>query len=122
MNKQLFRDRVLISWSFACLSFFISLGILTPPAANWFMAGVTTVFGAIPILIFCVLGAALLIRLEIIDKTVIYLVGGAVGAVLGVAGYFIANYVAYFDSLPLAFVISGAVAGFVVAASITANK
>jgi len=111
-----------LPWALSCTIFFVALGILIPPAANWLMAGIVTMFSAMQILIFCLIGDYVLRNFSDSDIRIIYSAGSTLGITFGYMGYFVANSIAHFQSSVIAFLAAGFVAGVSVSAKIAANK
>ena len=110
-------------WIAACIAFFLALVVLIPPSGNWLISGIATLLGALPILVFCIIGTSILKRVKRKKPHVILSIGFFLGLVFGILGYAVANLVAYFEGLIAAFFIAGITAGVLAAIfRVTANK
>jgi len=115
-------EDLLFPCALSCTTFFIALGILIPPTANWVMAAIVTAFSSAPILIFCVLGDYVLRKIGDLHSWKIYSAGLCLGIAFGYIGYILANLIAYFQSTEIAFLAAGVVASISVSFKITANR
>ena len=81
------------TWLLTCLVFFITFGLFTKGVGNWFFSGVAAIFGALPILLFCLLGANLLRKIRTKNKLILIVLGTSLGLVFGFIGFYFANTV-----------------------------
>ena len=111
---------VVIPWFVTCIVFFISLALVTPGVGNWLLAGIVALFSSALIFVFCLIGTAILIRL---NGRYVSIIGGlTLGMAFGYGGYLFANLIAYFQGTIVSFLATGAIAGILMSIKVTANN
>ena len=99
---------------------FLLLGIITPPAANWLMAGIIACVAYPIIYLFCLTSFIIIHKIGIRHKVLYKSSCLLLGAIFSSIGYFLANQMLYFTNLYWVFLCSGLTSAAVMA--MTVNK
>lgn len=112
----------LIPSAVSALVLFASLVFLIPGAGNILMSSVISLIAYPIIILFTCIGIIASNKVPIKNKYFHGAITIMLGVILSLIGYAIANSILYMQGTMPAFLISGAVAGFMVSLRVTANK